>query len=50
MPDRKRVMDFVAMVVSGDHVGAIEHFYHEDASTQENRKPAAPRPRIADGA
>jgi len=23
MPDRARAMDFVAMVVSGDHVGAI---------------------------
>jgi ketosteroid isomerase-like protein len=37
MPDRARVMDFVATVVSGDHVGAIEHFYHEDATMQENR-------------
>ena len=41
MPDRARVMEFVAMVVSGDHVGAIEHFYHEDATMQENRN--APR-------
>src|SRR4051794_2064798 len=39
MPNRARVTDFVAMVVSGDHVGAIEHFYHEDATMQENRTP-----------
>ena len=37
MPDRARVMEFVAMVVSGDHVGAIANFYHEDATMQENR-------------
>lgn len=36
MPERTRVVDFVAMVVSGDHVGAIEHFYHEDVTMQEN--------------
>jgi hypothetical protein len=30
-------MEFVAMVVSGDHVGAIASFYHEDATMQENR-------------
>jgi ketosteroid isomerase-like protein len=41
MPDRARVMEFVAMVVSGDHVGAIANFYHEDATMQENRN--APR-------
>ena len=41
MPDRARVMEFVAMVVSGDHVGAIAKFYHEDATMQENRN--APR-------
>jgi ketosteroid isomerase-like protein len=34
-------MEFVAMVVSGDHVGAIANFYHEDATMQENRN--APR-------
>ena len=39
MPDRARVMEFVSMVVSGDHVAAIEHFYHEDATMQENRNP-----------
>src|SRR5204863_3757625 len=39
MPDRARVMEFVAMVVSGDHVGAIANFYHEDATMQENRNP-----------
>ena len=41
MPDRARVMEFVAMVVSGDHVRAIADFYHEDATMQENRN--APR-------
>ena len=37
MPDRARVMEFVSMVVSGDHVGAIADFYHENATMQENR-------------
>ncbi len=37
MPDRARVMEFVSMVVSGDHVAAIENFYHNDATMQENR-------------
>jgi ketosteroid isomerase-like protein len=36
MPDRARVNAFVAAVVSGDHVGAIADYYHEDASMQEN--------------
>ena len=36
MPDRHRVEAFIAAVVSGDHVGAIADFYHEDASMQEN--------------
>jgi ketosteroid isomerase-like protein len=36
MPDRKRVEDFIARVVSGAHVEAIEDFYHENASMQEN--------------
>jgi ketosteroid isomerase-like protein len=37
MPDRARVMEFVSTVVSGDHVGAIANFYHENATMQENR-------------
>jgi len=36
MPDRDRVKAFVDAVVSGDHVGAIADFYHQDASMQEN--------------
>lgn len=36
MPSRQTVAAFVATVESGDHVGAIERFYHEDASMQEN--------------
>jgi ketosteroid isomerase-like protein len=38
MPERKRVEDFIRMVVSGDHVRAIEDFYWEDASMRENTK------------
>lgn len=39
MPDRKRIEDFIATVISGDHVRAIADFYHEDASMQENTLP-----------
>ena len=38
MPERKRVEEFIRMVVSGDHVRAIEDFYQEDASMRENAK------------
>ena len=41
MPSRARLDEFIAFVVSGDHAGAIECFYTEDASMQENA--AAPR-------
>ena len=41
MPPRARLDEFIAAVVSGDHAGAIERFYTEDASMQENA--AAPR-------
>ncbi len=41
MPDRQRVEQFIAAVVSGDHVSAIADFYHENASMQENDE--APR-------
>ena len=41
MPSRARLDEFIAVVVSGDHAGAIERFYTEDASMQENA--AAPR-------
>ncbi|AVO46095.1 nuclear transport factor 2 family protein [Phreatobacter cathodiphilus] len=39
MPARSTVERFVALVESGDHVGAIEAFYAEDASMQENLAP-----------
>lgn len=39
MPTRVTVNAFIAAVESGDHVGAIERFYHEDASMQENLAP-----------
>jgi hypothetical protein len=41
MPDRATVEAFIAAVEANDHVGAIERFYAEDASMQENQ--AAPR-------
>jgi hypothetical protein len=41
MPSRETVEAFVADVVSGDHVGAIERWYAPDASMQENQ--AEPR-------
>ncbi|MGN6286598.1 MAG: nuclear transport factor 2 family protein [Afipia sp.] len=39
MPTRARVDEFIAAVESGDHAGAIERFYTEDASMQENAAP-----------
>jgi hypothetical protein len=41
MPTRARVDEFIAVVESGDHAGAIERYYTEDATMQENA--AAPR-------
>lgn len=41
MPSRATVEAFVADVISGDHVGAIERWYTPDASMQENQ--AEPR-------
>jgi hypothetical protein len=43
MPSRARLDEFIAAVVSGDHAGAIERYYTEDASMQEN----ASAPRVA---
>jgi hypothetical protein len=37
MPSRDTVMAFIADVMSEDHVGAIERWYAEDASMQENQ-------------
>jgi len=39
MPSRAVLDAFVARVLSNDHVGAIEDFYAEDASIQENQNP-----------
>ena len=39
MPTRARVDEFIATVVSGDHAGAIERYYTEDATMQENAAP-----------
>ncbi len=39
MPSRARLDEFIAVVVSGDHAGAIERYYTEDASMQENTAP-----------
>ena len=39
MPSRARLDEFIAAVVSGDHAGAIERYYTEDASMQENAAP-----------
>jgi ketosteroid isomerase-like protein len=41
MPSRARLDEFIAVVEAGDHAGAIERYYTEDASMQENT--AAPR-------
>ena len=41
MPSQATVDAFVALVESGDYVGAIEQFYVADASTRENN--GAPR-------
>jgi hypothetical protein len=39
MPSRERLDEFIAVVESGDHAGAIERYYTEDASMQENASP-----------
>lgn len=41
MPSRETVEAFIAHVMSEDHVGAIERWYADDASMQENQ--AEPR-------
>ena len=41
MPTKATLDAFIAQVVSGDHVGAIRDWYHDDAWMQENQ--AAPR-------
>jgi ketosteroid isomerase-like protein len=39
MPSKQRVDALIAMVVAGQHAEAIEAFYHEDATMQENLNP-----------
>jgi ketosteroid isomerase-like protein len=39
MPSRARLDEFIAAVESGDHAGAIERYYTEDSSMQENASP-----------
>jgi ketosteroid isomerase-like protein len=39
MPTRERVAAFIRLVESGDHVKAIEDYYHADASMRENSRP-----------
>jgi len=37
MPTKAILDAFIAQVISGDHVGAIRDWYHEDAWMQENQ-------------
>ena len=39
MPSRARLDEFISVVEAGDHAGAIERYYTEDASMQENASP-----------
>jgi hypothetical protein len=39
MPSRALLNEFIAVVEGGDHAGAIERYYTEDASMQENAAP-----------
>jgi ketosteroid isomerase-like protein len=39
MPTRERLNEFIAVVEAGDHAGAIERYYTEDSSMQENAAP-----------
>jgi ketosteroid isomerase-like protein len=50
MPSRERVQALVAMVEAGKYVEAIEAFYTEDATMQENQKPPrGPRSKLVEG-
>ena len=50
MPSRETVDAFVADVLSEDHVGAIERWYAEDASMQENQgEPRVGRETLMEG-
>src|ERR1700738_5361182 len=39
MRPRARLDEFISVVESGDHAGAIERYYTEDSSMQENASP-----------
>ena len=39
MPTRARLDEFISVVEAGDHAGAIERYYTEDSSMQENAAP-----------
>ena len=39
MPSRQRLNEFIAVVESSDHAGAIKRYYTEDSSMQENASP-----------
>src|SRR6202165_3178683 len=39
MPSREPLNEFIAVVEAGDHAGAIERYYTEDSSMQENASP-----------
>jgi ketosteroid isomerase-like protein len=50
MPTRERVGALIAMVEAGKYVEAIEAFYTEDATMQENQKPPrGPRSKLVEG-
>ena len=50
MPSRERVAALVAMVEAGKFVEAIEEFYAEDATMQENQQPPrGPRAKLVEG-
>ena len=50
MPTAKRVDAFIQRVLSNAHAEAIEEFYHEDATMQENQNaPRGPRSALVDG-
>jgi len=50
MPGRDRVQALIAMVEAGKFVEAIEAFYAEDATMQENQQPPrGPRAKLVEG-
>ena len=50
MPARERVAALVALVEAGKYVEAIEQFYAEDATMQENNQPPrGPRAKLVEG-